>query len=341
MPSRRQFLQLVGGAGLVLAGCRKQAGEGAAAEGPHPEPANAPSVKAERVVVVRDPSAVKGTEVSADKAAALVERAMAELSPAGQAKAAWQALFRPTDVVAIKVNCLAGPPLSSHPEVVRAVVRGLRDSVGIPASSIIVYDRLGEELAAAGFTRESVGECTIVGNDEAGYDDEPTTIGSAGSCYSRVISQQATAIVNVPLLKDHDLAGLSGALKNHFGSIHNPNKMHTDHCTPYVADVNCAPFLREKHRLVVYDALLACYEGGPSCKPGTTASYGAVMVAVDPVAADAVAFRLIETLRKEHGLPPITGSERAPRYIRVAADAEHRLGIADLGKIDLRELVRS
>lgn len=340
MTSRRHFLQLVGGAGLSLAGCRpeqttstpalsEQANAGEAT-GP------APQVPANRVVVARDASAVQDAGIDRAKVSALLDSAMAALSPAKDAGAAWRALFRPSDVVAIKVNCLAGPPLSSHPDLVEPIVAALRQHVGLSERSTIVYDRDSGELAAAGFERGK--GYRRLGTDEVGYDAEPTTVLQAGSCYSRIISEQATAILNVPVLKDHDLAGLSGALKNHFGSIHNPNKLHTDHCTPYVADVNCAPYIRDKHRLVVCDGLLTCYDGGPGYKPGTTIAYGAILVAVDPVAADAVAFSLIEALRKEHDLPPIAGSDRAPRYIEVAADGRHALGVADLGEIDLVEV---
>ncbi len=232
------------------------------------------------------------------------------------------------------MNCLAGPPLSSHPELVAALAQRLHDAVGLGPDSVIVYDRTFAELQAAGF-EERTEHSRSAGSDQTGYDDEPTVFGQAGSCYSRIVSEMATAIISVPTLKDHDLAGFSGALKNHFGSIHNPNKMHTDHCCPYVADVNCAPHIREKQRLVICDALLVCYDGGPGYKPDTTVEYGAVMAATDPVAADSVGFGLLEDLRREHGLPPITGTDRAPRYIEVAADGEHGLGVADRERIEV------
>jgi len=341
MTSRRRFLQIAAGAGLGLAGCQaKPTDPSATAQDAPREPtrADAPPVPDRRVVIVRDPSAVSDAGVDADKVAAMLDRAMAALSPAEDAQAAWRALFRPSDVVAVKVNCLAGPALSSHPELAAIVARSLTEHVGVSADSIIVYDRDSGELEAVGFDRSGGSGYRCRGTDEVGYDAEPTTTFQAGSCYSRIISEQATAILNLPVLKDHDLAGLSGALKNHFGSIHNPNKLHVDHCTPYVADVNCAPQIRKKHRLVLYDGLLACYDGGPSYKPNTTDRYGALMVAVDPVAADTVAFHLIEQLRTEHELPPIAGSEREPSYLQVAADGQHGLGSADLDAIDLVEV---
>jgi len=330
MTSRRRFVQLVGAAGMALAGCQSRTRAPTALAATEATPA----IPARRVVSVRNMQAVQGSAIDAAAVEVLLDRAMARLSPDGDAIAAWKALFRPSDVVAIKVNCLSGPPVCSHPALVAAVAKRLRDAAQVDPSRIIVYDRDTGELAAAGFEPVD-GLYEVVGSDRAGYDAEPTVSGAAGSCYSRVVSEAATAIINVPVLKDHDLAGLTGALKNHFGSIHNPNKMHTDHCCPYVADVNCAPQLRDKQRLIVYDALLVCYDGGPGYKPDTTLPYGTVMAATDPVAADAVAFSLLESLRQAHGLPPIAGTDRAPRYIEVAADSDHGLGVADLRSIEI------
>jgi len=160
---------------------------------------------------------------------------------------------------------------------------------------------------------------------------------STGSRFSRIVSQQCSAIVNAPILKDHDGAGITCALKNHFGSINNPNKLHTDHCDPHIADINCAPVIRSKQRIIVCDALMVCYEGGPAYKPATTVPYGAILVSTDPVALDTVGLGIIEELREANGLEPISTEERAPTYIATAADADHRLGANRPADIELVE----
>ena len=337
MTSRRRFLQMIAGAGAALGGCQPSSPNHSVAAMPadgQGATITPVSIPANRVAIAQDSASVAGNAIDAEAVDGLLGKALAKLSPVGDAGAALKALFGPSDVVAIKVNCLAGPPLSSHPELVAAIARRLGESVGIAADNIIVYDRTAGELEAAGFGQQTA-HYRSMGTDQVGYDDEPTVSGQAGSCYSRIVSEMATAIINVPVLKDHDLAGLTGALKNHFGSIHNPNKMHMDHCCPYVADVNCASHIRDKQRLIIYDALLVCYDGGPGYKPDATLAQGAVIVATDPVAADTVAFDRLEKLRQEHGLPPIAGTERAPQYIRIAADGEHGLGVADLQRIEV------
>jgi uncharacterized protein (DUF362 family) len=270
--------------------------------------------------------------VNADVAVATVDTAMARLTGKATRAEAWGALFSPDDVVAIKVNCLGAPALASHPQVVDAIVAGLR-AAGVADDHIIIYDRLTHELERAGFTPNTGSGVRCFGSDTSGYDDEPTEAGMVGSCLSRIVSQMSTAIINVPLVKDHDVAGVSIALKNHFGSINNPNKQHENRCCPQVADLNLFPPIRGKQRLIIADALTVVYDGGPAYKPKTSARYNAILAATDPVAVDAVGWDIIEGLRRQAGLGSLADEGRKPDYIAVAADAGHKLGVADLSRI--------
>ena len=59
-------------------------------------------------------------------------------------------VFRPSDVVGIKVNCIAGKGFSPRPELVRVLVQRLQDA-GVPTRNILVWDRTDRELKRAGF----------------------------------------------------------------------------------------------------------------------------------------------------------------------------------------------
>lgn len=219
---------------------------------------------------------------------------------------AWQTLFHPDDTVGIKVNCIAGRGLSSTPEVVQSIVEGLR-LAGVKDGSIIIWDRTSRELQQAGFTISKGGGVLCFGTDalQVAYEPEPEVIGSVGSCFSRIISKLCTAIVNVPVLKDHDFAGVSIGLKNFYGAIHNPNKYHDNHCDPYVADLNTHPYIRSKLRLTVCDALDAQFQGGPALAPRWRWPAGTLLLSRDPVALDAVGAALLEAKRREKGLPSL------------------------------------
>ena len=295
------------------------------------------------VVVVRCAEAVGGDgSIDAELVGRMVGVGVTTLADEKDEAAAWERYCQAGQRVAIKVNCLSGPPVATHPQVTDAIVTGVQ-TAGIAPEDIIIFDRLTGELETCGFAvNKTETGVRCFGTDAVGYDEEPTIVKEVGTCLSRIVSAWCDAIINVPVLKDHDLAGLTGALKNHYGSIHNPNKLHgqpEDRCSPYIADLNCAEVLRSKQRLIVYDTLLVCYEGGPGYKPATTVPYGTIMMATDPVAADTVGLKLVDEMRAEHGVPPLAGSERDPKYLAVAADADHQLGCNDLAKIDVVERV--
>ena len=336
--SRREFLTTLGLGGLGLAGCGKTGAPEAQPQRPTQPPAAAARTPGRsRVVIARDDGVVRQNgEVDESRLGEMLAEAMLALTGAGTVAEAWGRFFESGDVVAQKVNALAGPELSTHPELCRAIAEGLVRA-GVSEDKVVVFDRDSEELAALGFEINVRGRgMKVLGTDVMGYDREPTVVKAVGTCFSRIVSEAVTALVNVPVLKDHDLAGISVALKNHYGSIHNPNKLHLDHCYPYIADLNCADLIRQKQKLVVCDALNVCYEGGPAFKPATTVPYGALIVTTDPVAADAVGLQIIEALRRDHGLGLLVNEERAPRYIQLAA--EYGLGNAALEKIEQIEV---
>jgi len=145
-------------------------------------------------------------------------------------------------------------------------------------------------------------------------------------------------VINIPVLKDHGIAGVTVSLKNMFGAIHNPNKYHLDVGDPYIADVNMLWAIRQKTRLTICDATTAQYEGGPSYLPHWNWEYNGLLLGSDPVALDTVGWRLIEEKRMIEGVPTLAEAGREPTYIATAADANHGLGTNDAERIDLVEV---
>ncbi|MBZ5515890.1 MAG: DUF362 domain-containing protein, partial [Acidobacteriia bacterium] len=155
---------------------------------------------------------------------------------------------------------------------------------------------------------------------------------------SKTLTRVCDVVISLPVLKDHGIAGVTMALKNMFGAIHNPNKYHTNGGDPYIADVNMLPPIRQKVRLHICDATTAEYEGGPSFMPQWTWPFNGVLVARDPVALDSIGWQIIERKRAEKGMKSLKEMKREPTYIARAADANHRLGTNDPKKIEVREV---
>lgn len=271
-----------------------------------------------------------------DAVAALTHRAVCDALGITDPRQAWKSLFRPDDVVAVKLNCLA-PQLASSPGIVRAIVQGL-GAAGIPPNHIIFYDKEDRDLEAAGFTLCAEGDGpyfygTIGPAKNPGYEERFTLVGDTSFRLSKIVTREATAIINVPVVKQHEYAGMTGALKNHFGSIHNPEDFHKFACDPAISDVNRAVAIASKQRLIIFDALRILYDGGPAYQPGCVVPYWAVMASTDPVAIDTKVCQLIDLCRQQKGLRPLAELEYPPKHIKTAAAAG--IGIGDDDRIDL------
>ena len=265
---------------------------------------------------------------------AVLDASVRRLAGTARIDDAWASFFSAEDVVAIKVNAINGKALSTSPLLAGAIAEGLM-SCGVAAKNILVWDRTTRELEAAGFTINFSGDGPLCFGTDApsvGYESSPTELGSIGSCYSRIVTERATALINVPILREHSLAGISAALKNNYGAIHNPNKYHANGCSPFVADVNSHPAIRKNTRLNVCDALRVQVHGGPGYKPRWTKEFGGILVSTDPVALDAVGLEETDRLRKAAGLRTFREEGRYPGYL--AAASQLGLGVSERGSID-------
>jgi uncharacterized protein (DUF362 family) len=249
------------------------------------------------------------------------------------AQSAWKTLVTPQDVVGLKINALAGKGLSTHLELVEAICERIQQA-GVAGNRIIIWDRLNRDLERAGFEIITSGrKPRCYGNDVSGYSQEIYEHGAAGSRISRILTEQCSVIINLPVLKDHGIVGASVGLKNFFGAIDNPNKYHDSTGDPYVADVNMFAPIRQKHRLTICDALTAQYEGGPPFMAHWCWPLNSLLVSRDMPAMDRIGWEIIDAKRKEKKLPLLKESGREPRYILTAADSQHNLGIAERDRI--------
>jgi len=286
-----------------------------------------------KVVIAQDSSSIsEKLEVSSRAVESMLDEAMAALT-GKEPKDAWGALFDREDTVGIKVNTLAGKRLSTHPELAYAVAERLI-SAGVKPHRIIIWDRFDDELREAGFKVNRSGRDVRCFGTESDYEVDLTMFRSIASCFSTILTR-CTALINLPVLKHHEIAGVTIALKNWFGAIHNPNKYHDNGCDPFIADLNAIGKLKDKKRLIICDALLSQYEFGPGYKPRYAWRPGAILVSRDPVALDRVGMDIIDRKRRETGLKPLSSHSEWCKHIFTAADRGHNLGVADMKRIEI------
>jgi uncharacterized protein (DUF362 family) len=263
----------------------------------------------------------------------MLDRSIQALTSRDNPQEAWTQIVRPGERVGLKVNCLAGRGLSTHVVLVEALCERLQQA-GV--QDIIIWDRLNSDLESAHFkVKERGAGVRCIGNEVFGYEEDLSVSGSVGSLLARTLTQACDAVISLPVLKDHGITGVTMALKNVFGAIHNPNKYHLDVGDPYIADANLLPAIRQKFRVHICDALTAQYDGGPSFMPQWTWPENGLLVSRDPVALDQVGWRIIESTRAEKGLKSLKDLKREPTYIATAADAAHRIGTNDLNKTEV------
>jgi len=244
--------------------------------------------------------------------------------------------YLPAGVVGIKVNCLARR-LNSTPVPLVTALGEILQEAGWKDNDLVVWERTSRELAEAGFTLNVSGRgvrCLGTDANGVGYSRSFFSHGEVNSLVSRVLTDLVDGNINLPLLKDHSIAGLSAGLKNMYGAIHNPNKFHDNNCDPFCAHVNSLEPIRRKNRLIILDAVRVQYDGGPGYMPRYMTDFGGLVISDDPVAADRIGLEILRRLRADHGRLPLEKVGRQVKYLETAQKIG--LGVADLDAIDLK-----
>ena len=252
----------------------------------------------------------------------MLHTALLEVTGRSSVTEAWRSLLRADDVIGLKCNRSAAQGLGTGEPVADAVITSLL-SAGFDRQQIVPIE-VGAELYKKNGVVRPV----------RGWRSEPATFASGQDHLSAVLDQ-VTAIVNIPFLKTHNIAGMTCCLKNlSHGLIKHPARYHDSHCSPYIADIVALPQIREKLRLNLVTALRVVFDGGPEAHDHFTWDAGILLASRDPLAADTVGLNIINSEREILGLGHVDSGERRTLYLDAAA--ERGLGKGDLHRIELR-----
>lgn len=242
--------------------------------------------------------------------------------------AAWRQVAGPDDLVAIKVNCISGL-IYSTPEVAKSIAQRLIEA-GVPAERIVIWDRDSGELSRSRYTINRDGPGVRCYGTDGAY-GEWIKHRSISVRLSRII-EEATVIINLPILKHHGGAGVTLSMKNHYGSVANPGDLHANLCNPACAHLADVPAIRDKTKLIVCDATRGLCDQGPGGTPDKLWPAKSLIVSTNMVAADALGLEMIEAERARRGLPSI-----ATHAAHIATAAEIGLGPNDRSQMDVLE----
>ncbi|MXY99669.1 DUF362 domain-containing protein [Candidatus Poribacteria bacterium] len=288
-------------------------------------------------------------QLNEDAVSELMDQAMMKLTGRSSAKEAWRDIVLPDDVVGIKINPLAGPELSTHSIIVDKIVEGLYGA-GVLRKQIVIWDRFEAHLLNAGYpikqdesdVRTFASDTEGIGyDDEVYYESEKDSIArreneSTRSRYSRIVTEQVDVIINVPVLKHHAMAGVSGCLKNlAFGSVDNTRRFHGKpiYCNPAIGEILEHKVLKEKLTLNIVDGLLASFDRGPTYHAESTWQYGSLFISADPVILDVLVLQTVNQKREEMDLDSVS---KFANHINTASSLG--IGTNTLDQADLRQV---
>jgi uncharacterized protein (DUF362 family) len=301
--------------------------------------------------------------INEDVVAKMLDRGLRELTDTESATDAWRMLLpnlRLSDRITIKMNMnnasfdenVTTNRMDQTMPLVNGILENLVDDLGLSEERITILD------ASRWFHPEKMkGRCRFKSvqwvdeTDEERWDkNESVTFTQdapepGGEFWMPKAYSSAEHIINLCLMKSHN-CGITGAMKNHFGSIPSPRNLHEEMGErSYIADVCNTPSIRNKVRVNIADALFANWHNNVwAPRPWKTfpgESPNSLIMGIDPVALDSVMLdHIIEEIEAQGDNAPewLQKNSKNHGFLNYAMD-ELGLGIhehAPYNRIDYR-----
>ena len=346
---------------------------GSSEEAGAPESAPTPVSARSIVYRVENAQAIVDYEPNPGAVRRMVDDLVMAVTGAQTVSSAWESLVKPSDIVGIKVCANGAPLFSTHPAVVNAIVAGLMEAGIPPQNIVVwdreqnLLKLAGFRSRFGGYrlmwSEGNYDPKAVITSPISGkliYGDllfvskqpdilweevtpdrqekdkkKPRNIDNLSdeSHLSSVLTHAVTKVINVPVLSDHFLCGLSGALFNMtIQNLDNWRRLIQDPVNgdPSIPEAYADPRVSDKVVLNVMDGLIALYAGAPMGDANYAIHFGTLYASKDPVALDAIALRMIDQWRIEAQMEP---ASKVAKYLPTAFT--YGLGNADLNKIEV------
>lgn len=313
-PTRRELLRIAAAAGVGALAASGIGSERRQPAQPTSQPESAPAHftpwwmkpphTRSRVVDIRSRGLA---DVPVVEEAAL-RRALASgvqaLTGASDTSTAWRVILGPARRIVLKFNAVGAETIDTNEVMAKALVSALAEAGYDPAEVALVE------------TPSRVVQTLDVRQPEPGW-GAAISVGDHLEPVANYV-HAADAIINVPFLKAHQIAGMSGAMKNiSHAVIRHPGLFHGNGCSPYVGQVIGSKEISSRLRLNVVNALRIVFRNGPEANVDDVCAHGGLLLGYDPVAVDTAGLALLALHRSEAELKKVP----VVRYLESAASA--------------------
>jgi Domain of unknown function (DUF362) len=277
----------------------------------------------------------------------MISRGIKSLTGDTRDEDAWARFISPKDVVGIKVNCSGAPRICSAPEIVGEIAANLV-AIGVPARQIYVYERFDNQLRTVEYAKFLPEGATVIAAETSrgsitGYDPrtyvETSFFGEEDtrSNLVRLVSETLTKIINVPNMKEHRAAGVTGCLKNiaygNFSNVDRSHRFEKTNTLTFIGTLASTEPVRSRVVLNIMDGLRGVWHGGPFVQNVRFRFYPKqIMIGTDPVAMDKQLIQIIEDKRKAEGAVSIF--DRSPERISRALEPNVNPFIREPGHVE-------
>jgi Domain of unknown function (DUF362) len=311
---RREFLAVTAAAATAAPWLRLTSLSSANAGGSDPS---------SNVIQVASDHVVRGRIVHPSMLREMIDLAVRRLTAKSKPADAWHSILTPTDTIGLKFNSSAAPALGVSRPFARDLVASLTDA-GFDPKRIIAIELPDSTCQELGIQPARLG-----------WSDENIDFGSGQDRFANYLDD-ITAIINIPFIKSHNIAGITCSLKNlSHAVVKHPASFHRNHCSPFVGDIVATPKVRDKLRLNLVNGLRIVFDKGPEAHDMYTWDAGIILAGTDPVAVDTIALEILNHQRYMLGLPEITSANQA---IHLQAAADRGLGHHKRHRIDVTQL---
>lgn len=214
-----------------------------------------------------------------------------------------EAFVKPGERVLLKPNMLSakspGKAVTTHPELVRAVIELVREVGAIPF--------VGDSPGVGTFRRvaEKCGMLQVVEETGAELQEFSESVQVTGDGFFRRFDLarpyvEADRVINLPKLKTHGMMTMTCAVKNLFGAVVGAGKvawhLRAGEDRNLFARLLLEIYLLRKPDLNIVDAVTAMEGDGPSS--GTPRQVGLLIAGTDAVSVDAIAADILKIPKK-------------------------------------------